>query len=170
MISFKLNGISEVVKKLSEENLIPLAEIDKAVKSSAMPLVNRIKENYAKEGHKITGRLINSIEAFKRNRKGADDPYFTYYIGPRYGAGGGNHAHFLEYGVPYSSYPIKGQGKTIRGRKYGNFATKSGYRIKPTGTIRRSKDEKENEVLRGMEKGLVKAIIQQAQRKGFAIK
>jgi hypothetical protein len=135
-----------------------------------MPLVNRIKENYAKEGHKITGRLINSIEAFKRNRKGADDPYFTYYIGPRYGAGGGNHAHFLEYGVPYSSYPIKGQGKTIRGRKYGNYATKSGYRIKPTGTIRRSKDEKENEVLRDMEKGLVKAIIQQAQRKGFAIK
>jgi hypothetical protein len=170
MITYKLNGISEVVKALQDEGMIPVQQLDKVVKEASQPLVNRIKENYKSKGHYINGNLINSIEAFKRKRKGKTDPYFTYYVGPRYGVGGGNHAHFLEYGTLYSSYPVTGLGKTINGRKYGKFQTKQGYRIAPTGVIRKSKDEKEQAVINDLQQGVVNAILAQAKKKGFITK
>lgn len=170
MISFKMDGISELISRLNAENLIPYAELDRVVEGASEPIVNRIKENYIKEGHKVTGNLINSIQAFRRKRKGKSDPYFTYYVGPKYAGknnlfSGGNHAHFLEYGVLYSSYPIKGQGKTLSGRKYGQFSTKQGYRVKPTRVIGKSKDQMEQVTLKRLEKGVVEAIVKQAERR-----
>lgn len=169
MITYKIEGLAKIVEQMRVENIIPSSEIDKAVKAASMPLVDRIKDNYKSAGHKVTGSLINSIDTFQRNRKGNSDPYFTYYVGPRYGIGGGNHAHFLEYGVMYSAYPVTGLGKTINGRKYGKYQTKQGYRISPTGIIRRSKDEKEQSVLKHLENGVIKAILAQAKKKGFEI-
>jgi len=170
MISFKLDGIQKVVEQLREANFIPSKEIDLAVRNASQPLVNRIKDNYKSYGHNDTGSLIASIQAFQRKRKGSSDPYFTYYLGPKYGIGGGNHAHFLEYGVMYSAYSVTGLGKTINGRKYGKFQTKQGYRIAPTGVIRKSKDEKEQAIIKDLETNVVKAILAQAQKKGFTIK
>ena len=170
MISFKLDGVQKVIEQLKEANMIPIKEIDLAVKNASQPLVNRIKDNYKSFGHNETGALIASIQAFQRKRKGKSDPYFTYYVGPKYGVGGGNHAHFLEYGVMYSAYPVTGLGKTINGRKYGKFQTKQGYRIAPTGVIRKSKDEKEQAIIKDLENNVVKAILAQAQKKGFTIK
>ena len=170
MINFKMEGISELVSRLNAENLIPYTELDKVVENASQPIVNRIKENYQKQGHKVTGNLINSIQAFRRKRKGKSDPYFTYYVGPKYAGknnlfAGGNHAHFLEYGVLYNSYPIKGQGKTIRGRKYGKYSTQQGFRVKPTRVIGRSRDEMEQATLKRLEVGIVEAIVRQAEKK-----
>lgn len=170
MIQFKLEGISDVVNKLLSEEMIPTAQLNKVVEEASIPLVNRIKDNYKVNGHYVDGNLINSIEAFQRKRKGKKDPYFTYYVGPKYGIGGGNHAHFLEYGVMYSAYPVTGLGKTINGRKYGKFQTKQGYRIAPTGVIRKSKDEKETVILKVLEEGVVREILKQANKKGFITK
>lgn len=167
MLTFKLTGMAEMFKALTEENLINPNSIDKVVKDSTTLLVYRIKENYIKEGHKVTGNLVNSIQAFKRKRKGPNDPFYTYYVGPKYGKGGGNHSHFLEYGVYHSSYAIKGEGMSVRGRKYGKFSQKQGYRIKPTGVIRKSKDEKEQEVLKQMERDIVKTITYYAKKNGL---
>lgn len=170
MINFKMDGIAELVSRLNAENLIPYTELDRVVESASVPIVNRIKENYQKQGHKVTGNLINSIQAFRRKRKGKSDPYFTYYVGAKYAGknnlfAGGNHAHFLEYGVLYSSYPIKGEGKTIRGRKYGKFSSKQGYRVAPTRVIGKSRDEMEQATLKRLEKGVIDAIVKQAERK-----
>lgn len=170
MISFNLSGLSEVAAQLDAEKLLPYAQIDKIVEKNSQQLVSRIKENYIAEGHKKTGALVKSIMAFRRKRKGKSDPWFTYYVGPKYGPGGGNHAHFLEYGVLYSAYPIRGQGKTLSGRKYGKFDTRQGFRIKPTGVIRRSRDQKEEAILRGMEADLTSLVLAQAKKKGFKIK
>lgn len=170
MISFKLDGLPKIIEQLRENNIIPSRAINLAVFNASKPLVNQIKDNYKAQGHNDTGNLIASIQAFQRHRKGSKDPYFTYYIGPKYGIGGGNHAHFLEFGVMYSAYPVTGLGKTINGRKYGKFQTKQGYRIAPTGVIRKSKDEKEQAIIKDLETNVVKAILAQAQKKGFAIK
>jgi hypothetical protein len=169
MINYKLSGLSEVLAMLDAEKLMPYSAIDKIVQNNSQPLVNQIKQNYISAGHNKTGDLVKSILAFKRKRKGKNDPYFTYYVGPKYGKGGGNHAHFLEYGVLFSAYPVQGQGKSISGRKYGKYSTKQGFRIKSTGVIRKSKDQKEQSIISGMEKGLIDLILNEAKRKGFKI-
>lgn len=168
MIDFKLTGVSDVALSLDARQIIRYPEIDKIVQRNAQVLVNQIVQNYIAEGHRKTGNLIRSIMAFRRKKK--KDGWFTYYVGPRYGQGGGNHAHFLEFGVLYSAYPIQGQGATINGRKYGKFSTKQGYRIAPTGTIRRSRDQKEAEILKGLEDDIIEELLNQAKKKGFEVK
>ena len=173
MITYKIDGLTSLINDLREQNFIPTEEIDLVVKSAAKVLVDRIQDNYTAAGHIKTGNLVNSIEAFKRTRSKVEDPYFTYYVGPRYKGrlnlwnDYGNHAHFLEFGVMYSAYPVTGLGKTINGRKYGKFQTKQGYRIAPTGIIRKSADQVESKLGTTMKQQIVKAIIKQANKKGF---
>jgi hypothetical protein len=166
MIKYRIEGIEEAVKKLGIENLIDRQKMDAVVEDATRPLVAKIKENYLSKGHKITGNLINSIQAFRRRKK---DNWFTYYVGPKYAGRnnlemGGNHAHFLEYGVPFSSYAVKGQGKSIRGRKYGKFVQKTGFRINPTGVLRLSKDQMEASIIKQLGEGFTKVIIDKANK------
>ena len=166
MIRYKIEGIENVIKKLDAENIIDRKKMDEVVESATRPLVAKIKENYLARGHKVSGNLINSIQSFRRKKK---DAWITYYVGPKYAGRnnlehGGNHAHFLEYGVPFSSYAVKGQGKSIRGRKYGKFVQKTGFRIAPTGVIRKSKDEMANSIVRSLQEGFIRVIKEKANK------
>lgn len=176
MITFKIEGINELIAKFKGESFIPANEIDKIVREAAEPLVNRVKNNYLAAGHKKTGALINSIEAFQRKRKGKTDPFFTYYVGPRYTSGrglfsmGGNAAHLLEYGTAerYRANVSKGGVGKKQGLKGVYGAKSSTGKIVGTGVLRKSYDE-----YKGIGTSILKAkitnlILSKAKQKGLA--
>ena len=68
MITIKIEGLNEVINKFKDDVFISPNEYDSIVKKAAEPLVNKIKSNYIARGHKKTGALVNSIEAFQRKR------------------------------------------------------------------------------------------------------
>lgn len=105
MITYKIEGIKEMIDSIKSDSWIDGDRIDKVVQKASLEFKNYLKAAYTK--HMVTGALVDSIETFRRTRKGVKDPFFTYYVGPRYTAGGkglrvsygGNAAHLLEYGT-----------------------------------------------------------------------
>ncbi len=183
MITIKIDGLTETINKLKAENFMPDREIEKIVERAAQPLVERIKSNYLARGHKKTGALINSIEAFKRKRKGKNDPYYTYYVGPRYTGGkslfsyGGNAAHLLEYGTAEryrANVKAGGVGKTLKGKSTGlkgvyGAKLDTGFIPKPTvGVIRQSYDEYKQAGIEFMKAQITSLIFRTAKAKGLA--
>jgi len=175
MISLKLQGFSEVINKLKDVNgWIPASSIDAIVKGVATPLVERIKSGYVAGGHKKTGALVSSIMAFKRKRKG-NEPYFTYYVGPRYGnqstgSWGGNAAHLIEYGTAerFRANTKKGGVGKKQGFKGVYGAKFSTGRVKGFGVIRKAKDEYAPIGMAAMKTKMEKLIIESAKKANIA--
>ena len=137
MLTYKITGVEEMVDRLRKMQLdLPTELIDKAVKKASLPVKNRLVEAYkhsfaqTESGKKYlkSFKLANSIDTFQRKRRGKDDPYFTYYVGPRWstketaflGIGGGNAAYWMEYGTQErfrANVKAGGIGKTTKGKK-----------------------------------------------------
>ena len=97
MITYKLTGVEEVLAELGEwTNFVSVQEVDKIVLRATEPLVEEIKSGYRASGLVKDGDLINSIDAFQRKRKGSSDPFFTYYVGPRWSFSIISRLQFLE--------------------------------------------------------------------------
>ena len=178
MINYKIQGIDLIVKKFHDLRAdLPKDVVFKAVKLAAEPMKDAIQREYESDGLVMTGSLKRSISIYKRKRRSPSDGWFTYYIGPQYNKSSrskndknrnfGNHAHFFEYGVPFSSYPIKGQGKSIGGRKYGKYTEKSGWRIAPIGTIRKAYDKNKSKIEAILYKNVFSSILYEFEQRGF---
>jgi hypothetical protein len=176
MVSFKLGDLNKAIEMLLSQNLVAGEDIDKAVYSVARKMENHIVNQIDAMGLVDSGSLKNSIDSFQRTRRGQRDPYWTYYVGPRYARRyslyyGGNHAHFLEYGVLYSSYPIKGKGWTSKkGVKYGEFSSKQGYRIKPYGFMKKARELHGEALEKDLKVRLMQVFLNHAKERGFEIK
>lgn len=183
MITIKIEGLNEVINKFKDDVFILPNEYDSIIKKAAEPLVNKIKSNYIARGHKKTGALVNSIEAFQRKRKGKRDPFFTYYVGPRYTSSkslfsyGGNAAHLLEYGTAErhrANVKAGGVGKTFRGKSTGlkgvyGEKLDTGKIDKPTiGVIRQSYDEYKGIGIAFIKAQITSLILNKAKQKGLA--
>ena len=184
MISIKIEGLDATINELKAFAFINDKELDNIVKRAAEPLVQKIKSNYIARGHKKTGALVNSIEAFQRKRKGKSDPFYTYYVGPRYTSGryglisyGGNAAHLLEYGTAEryrANVKAGGVGKTYKRKKTGLSAVygatyKTGFIPKPTiGVLRQSKDEYMDVGIAFLKTNVTSFLMEKARQKKFA--
>jgi hypothetical protein len=181
MISYKIEGLDSMIADLQQsENWLETDKIDAIVQRAALPLVQKIKEGYMAGGHNKTGALVNSIEAFKRSRK-SRDPYFTYYVGPRYSNSksllsmGGNAAHLLEFGTVErfrANSKKGGLGKSSKGVRTGLSsvygAKHSTGRVKAYGVIRRAYDEYSPAGIAFLKESIVSLII--ASSKGIGKK
>ena len=181
MVSVQINGLDNVLKSLDGDNWLDPSKVDAAVKQVASSLVNTIKENYIKRGHIKSGALVNSIQAFQRKRKGKSDPFFTYYVGPKYGNGsvasqlssaGGNAAHLLEYGTVerYAANIAKGGVGKKQGlsKIYGEKAFR-GRIVPPTvGVIRLSVDQYGPIGIATLKEKMIALMRQSAKEKGLA--
>ena len=178
MITIKIEGLNEVINKFKDDVFISPNEYDSIVKKAAEPLVNKIKSNYIARGHKKTGALVNSIEAFQRKRKGKRDPFFTYYVGPRYTSGrslfsyGGNAAHLLEYGTAEryrANVKAGGVGKKQGLKSVYGAKLSTGKVNKPTiGVIRQSYDEYKGIGIAFIKSQITNLILAKARQKGLA--
>jgi hypothetical protein len=167
MFSVKLHGLDEMVKKLREQGTkLPVREIDAIVKEESLKVVDKLKANYASK-HVDTGTLVRSIDSFRRRRKGKDDPYFTYYVGPRFGGEfKGNQAYLLEYGTVErfrASSKGGGIGMSKDGKRTGlksiYGAKVSTGKITPTGIIRYTSDSVRDEIGRELGRKIKDALI-----------
>ena len=172
MITVKITGITETLQRLQAINALPHSQIMQIVEEASAPLVNKIKDNYIAAGHYKTGSLVNSIEAFRRRRKGKTDPFYTVYVGPRYTSRtslfsyGGNAAHLLEYGTVNRFRANKKQGGFVgKSGKYG--ATYSTGRIvRPSiGVIRKSYDEMKPMIIPAMQSKIEFLILERARKR-----
>lgn len=178
MITIKIEGLNEVINKFKDDVFISPNEYDNIVKKAAEPLVNKIKSNYIARGHKKTGALVNSIEAFQRKRKGKRDPFFTYYVGPRYTSSkglfsyGGNAAHLLEYGTAEryrANVKAGGVGKKQGLKSVYGAKLSTGKVDKPTiGVIRQSYDEYKGIGIAFIKAQITSLILNKARQKGLA--
>ena len=133
-VYFKIEGIDKIVEKLGQ--FIEPEKIDAIVKESAMPYVTELAAAYRKTygetkstlRRQHTMKLANSVDAFRRQRSGSMDPFFTYYVGPRWtgggkaSVGGGNAAYWMEYGTVMrhrANAKKGGVGKTLKDKKTG---------------------------------------------------
>ena len=181
MISLKVEGLDNLIKSLTSEQWLDDKEVDNVVKSAADPFVKALKANYAK--HEKTGALINSIEAFRRTRRGVSDPFFTYYIGPRYTAGsglrvsyGGNAAHLLEFGTVEryrANSKLGGVGKRVKGKSTGikgvYGAKISTGKVNPYGVIRKAVDATSPQCVQILSTGINDLIKKQAKLQGLQV-
>lgn len=178
MITAKVIGVEEMVKRLRDTKAILPAElIDKAVKEASLEVVSTLKQNYIAAGHKKTGELVRSIKTFKRKRKGRNDPYFTYYVGPEYNGRvmRGNIAHILEYGTAEryrANVKAGGVGKTLKGKSTGikgvyGEKIKTGKVDKPAiGVIRNTIDTIGAHISQTMGKKIYDAILTRWENRG----
>jgi hypothetical protein len=170
MMRIKIEGITDFANMMHEGALVDAGDIEKAVSESSMPLVEKVKSGYARAGHQVTGKLINSIESFKRARKHGDF-WFTNFIGPRYGRGG-NAAHLLEYGTVERFIPNRSKGgvgkKEGLSRNYG--AEKSVGAVKPFGVLRKAADEYRSTGQNAMATKIMDLITKKAKQKGLEVK
>ena len=167
MIKFKVTGVSELVNELRKVGKeLPDDELFAAVKTSSEIVVKELKQNY--ETHRVTGDLIKSVMAFQRKKKGNNDPYYTYYIGPNYRQGG-NTAHLLEYGTVerYRANTKQGGVSLGKGRLYGSKISTG--RVVPLGIIRRTKDEVESQVASDLNQRIMKVLVSTLEKKGFEV-
>ena len=150
MISVKIEGLDKIIADFQHiENWVDVVKINDIVEQAAEPLVQRIKDGYIAAGHRKTGALVNSIESFARRRKGNRDPFFTYYVGPRYTSRkglvsyGGNAAHLLEYGTAerFRADTKKGGAGKKQGLSKVYGATHSTGKVVGTGVIRKAYDQ-----------------------------
>jgi len=179
MISIKIEGLDATINELKAFAFINDKELDNIVKRAAEPLVQKIKSNYIARGHKKTGALVNSIEAFQRKRKGKSDPFYTYYVGPRYTSGryglisyGGNAAHLLEYGTAdryRANVKAGGVGKKQGLSKVYGSRFSTGKIKKPTiGVLRQSKDEYMDVGIAFLKTNVTSFLLEKARQKKFA--
>jgi hypothetical protein len=179
MINIKIEGLEDTINKIKSIAFINDSELDGIVKKAALPLVQKIKQNYISRGHKKTGALVNSIEAFQRKRKGRNDPYFTYYVGPRYTGGknslfsyGGNAAHLLEYGTAEryrANVKAGGVGRSQGLSKVYGAKFSTGKVMKPTiGVLRQSEDEYSNAGKAFLKAQVTSLLMDKAKQKGLA--
>lgn len=182
MISFKIEGLDKIVEALRAENFIEAKEIDAAVRKCAQPIINRLQaeyrqsfaQSYSGKKYEKTMALANSIDAFQRSRKKSNDPWFTYYIGPRwstketaiFGIGGGNAAYWMEYGTQqrFRANKAKG-GVSIKRRVYGEKSSTG--RIPGYGIIRRTADEMRGTASEQLVSLLVAYFLRRAKEKGL---
>ena len=168
-----------MINKLNQETWIEPDKIDAIVHEAAMPVVKRLKEEYSITWGKSKSALkydksfdlTNSVEAFRRNRK-KGEPFFTYYVGPRYTGGkslisyGGNAAHLLEFGTAPRFRANTGKGgASVKGRVYGAKHS-TGY-VKPYGIIRKAYDEYKGVGIEFMKSKINSLIKEQAKLKGL---
>lgn len=179
MINIKIEGLEATINELKGFAFINDNELDNIVRKAAQPLVNRIKQNYISRGHKKTGALVNSIESFQRKRKGKSDPFYTYYVGPRYTSGkyglvsyGGNAAHLLEYGTAEryrANVKAGGVGKKQGVSKIYGAKFSTGKVKKPTiGVLRQSKDEYMDVGIVFLKTNVTSFLLEKARQKKFA--
>lgn len=189
MITFKIEGLTEMINKLNQETWIEPDKIDAIVHEAAMPVVKRLQQEYSITWGKSKAALrynksfdlANSVEAFRRNRK-KGEPYFTYYVGPRYTGGkslvsyGGNAAHLLEYGTGarFRANSSKGGvGKKVKGKKTGlsgvyGAKVSTGY-VKAYGIIRRVGDEFGPKTTEFLKSKIMSLITQRVKQLGFQV-
>ena len=190
MLTYKITGVDEMVDRLRKMQLdLPTELIDKAVKKASLPVKNRLVEAYkhsfaqTESGKKYlkSFKLANSIDTFQRKRRGKDDPYFTYYVGPRWstketaflGIGGGNAAYWMEYGTQErfrANVKAGGIGKTTKGKKTGlkgvYGAKISTGRIPGYGIVRRTSDEMAGITMEGLKRDVFDAILTAWEERG----
>jgi hypothetical protein len=170
-MKLKLEGFSELINKMQDvKGWLPSSEIDSIVKSAAMPLVTQIKAGYKSGGHSNTGALSESISAFPRKRK-SGDPYFTYFVGPKYGgstnlSAAGNAAHLLERGTVerFRADTKKGGAGRKQGLKGVYGAKHSTGKVRAFGVIRKAADMYRAKGIENMKKNVVRAIIVAAKK------
>lgn len=169
MVRVRIDGLGELIAELKNQQWIEPKEIDRAVQKSATRFKNALKANYEK--HKVTGALQDSIEAFQRKRKSGKDPYFTYYVGPRYTGKnslvsyGGNAAHLLEFGTVERFRADRKKGGM--GRKEGLSkvygAKISTGRVEPLRIIQNTVDSQENSIGEEMCQNVLDILVKQAK-------
>lgn len=178
MISLKITGIDELIQNLAKTEWLDAKEVDAVVHSASAPLVKAIKAGYSK--HTKTGALANSVEAFKRTRR-KGEPYFTYYVGPRYTTGsglrisyGGNAAHLLEFGTVErfkANVKAGGLGKTSNKTKTGLSgvygAKISTGKVPAFGIIRQATDMVKPQCIAMMKEGILGLVRKEAKRQGL---
>jgi hypothetical protein len=178
MISLKITGINELIQSLAKTEWLDAKEVDAVVHSATAPLVKAIKAGYSV--HTKTGDLANSVEAFKRTRK-KGEPYFTYYVGPRYTSGsglrisyGGNAAHLLEFGTVErfrANAKAGGLGKSSKGAKTGLSgvygAKISTGKMPVFGVIRKATDMVKPQCISIIKEGILGLVRKEAKRQGL---
>ena len=177
MINLKLSGVKELKEALRDLKL-PEKETMAMVKKASNPLKEEIIINYRAAGHYNEKResglhLVDTINQFKRVRKGNTDPYFTYYVGPKFTTGknrgqgqGGQQSVFIEWGTAYRSRANTSKGGVSLGksRQYGSkISTGRVFKEgKPTvGIIRKSMDKTEQNIVSILKKNVVDLLIKE---------
>jgi hypothetical protein len=182
MISLKIQGMDKLIQSLSNTDFIEPTEIDKVINLATRPLVRAIEAGYDAK-HTKTGALRDSVMAFRRNRK-KGEPYFTYFVGPRYTAGGkyslfsygGNAAHLLEFGTIErfrANTKLGGVGKKVKGKSTGikgvyGAKIKTG-KVEPYGVIRKATDATKEQCIQIMSSGISNLIKKQAKLQGLQV-
>lgn len=182
IVGIKIAGLNDVINSL-QGDFLGAQDIDAEMQQATKPLIRQIQNNYIKAGHKKTGALIDSIEAFKGSKRSRKYDIYTWYVGPRYTTRssiwslGGNAAHLLEWGtnarhkadVKKGGYAGAGTGsrknrKTIYGAKI-----KLGG-VKGTGVLRRSYDEMKDTIIEDLQHRMLELLKYKASREGFQTK
>jgi HK97 gp10 family phage protein len=174
MISFKIEGIGDVIKSL--EGLgreVTSKEFDKVVKDASIPIVEKLKAEY-EPLRSETGKasrdthIGDSVRAFQRKKTGKGT-FYAYYIGPDWKTGG-QLAYILEYGTAerFKANTQKGGIRTSGGRIYG--ATKSTGRVKPLGIVRRTYDTMEGPIKEKMFRDTLAALRKLVKENGLELK
>lgn len=172
----KLN-LKEVFDKVIElRNMghdLPVEEFDRAVRVVAEPMAEKLRAEYLKQygtsdssdryQKKSQKKLAESVQVYRRNRK-ALDPYFTYFIGARWGYGG-NTAYLMEYGSLKSFIRVR------TNKKKGGYSTKINNKreffgetlntghMPAFGIIRRTSDHNKEVALSEIKANVLKVII-----------
>jgi len=94
-----VDGINDILKSLSKMAAMGGATIQAAFKPSADMILSEIKSQLPVN----TGLLRDSYQFVRRKKSN------RITIGPKYGKGGGNHAHLIESGFKHKS------GKVVSG-------------------------------------------------------
>ena len=188
IIKFEFKGVDMFMRKIQQGGFIffdPDA-IDAIVRKNTRPIVRELSIAYEDthetkpNRYRKTYNLSNSIDLFQRKRKGQSDPYFTYYVGPRYKGKNnlwndyGNAAHLLEYGTVNRFRANKkqgGQGRTLNKKRTGlrgvYGAKLSTGKIQPLGIIRKVTDKMAEPTYRRMKIELLTYVLKTVRKNGF---
>lgn len=189
MIRYEITGLKEMVDALDPDQWIDENELFKIVNRNSGDAINSLRDEYSKsfaqslsgKKYKKSMKLAESISAFRRNRKGKQDPFFTVYVGPRWTnrhndwsyTGGGNAAYWMEYGTRErfkANVKQGGKGKTEKGKKTGlkgvYGAKLSTGRIPGFGIIRKVLDEQGPQIVENLKADVLKYFSQKKKELG----
>lgn len=174
MIKWNVEGVDKLLAKIDDLKAFRKAEnfVFDGVKNASIPLKEQIESGYTAAGHynpkrKSGKHLVDTINTFKRKRKSKDDPFFTYYVGPKFGSKkepgqGGQQAVFIEWGAGpprQRAKPGRGAASLGKGRVYGSEDEKydTGV-VKAYGVIRTSVDQVTGTVVSKLKDAAIAAI------------